>query len=57
VSSCFTAGFGLSGFPTFLVIVFAIVRLPQIRNFNNVDQPMLRALWLTFKRCHRAVYN
>jgi hypothetical protein len=57
VSSCFTAGFGLSGFPTFLVIVFAIVRLPQIRNFNNVDQPMLTVLRLTFKRRRRAVYD
>jgi hypothetical protein len=57
VSSCFTAGFGLSGFPTFLVIVFAIVRLPQIRNFNNVDQPMLMVLRLTFKRRRRAVYD
>jgi hypothetical protein len=57
MSSCFTAGFGLSGFPTFLVIVFAIVRLPQIRNFNNVDQPMLMVLRLTFKRRRRAVYD
>jgi hypothetical protein len=57
VSSCSTAGFGLSGFPTFLVIVFAIVRLPQIRNFNNVDQPMLTVLRLTFKRRRRAVYD
>jgi hypothetical protein len=35
VSACFAAGFGLSGFLVLLVIVFAIVRLVQIRNFNN----------------------
>ena len=57
MSSCFNADLGFSGFPTLLVTVFAIVRLLQIRNFNNVDQPMLKALWLTFKRRYRLVYN
>jgi hypothetical protein len=53
----FAAGFGLSGFPIFLIIVFAKVFLVQIRNFNNEIIGTLRLPRLNFKGRGWAVYN